>query len=127
MTQFRIRISWRDERGGAALEFALVLPVLVAVLIGGIYLANLAFASNSLHFAVQEGARCAAVKTTVCSDATTTITYAQNKYSGPRFSPTFAYAHGACGHSVSANGNFPLVTGFGTLQVPVSAAACYPA
>jgi len=57
----------RAEEGGSAVEYALILPAFITLLVGGLCLGNVAFAINSLHYAVQDAARCAAVKTTVCT------------------------------------------------------------
>jgi Flp pilus assembly protein TadG len=115
-----------DRRGGAAVEYALVLPTFITLVVGGLCAANLMFAMNSLHFAVQEAARCAAVKTTVCTNSTTTVTYARGRYSGPQISPNFTYSPSGCGHTVSATGSYPIILIAATLNVPVSASACYP-
>lgn len=116
----------RAQGGGAAVEYALVLPAFVTLIVGGLCAAQLAFAANSLHFAVEDAARCAAVKTTVCTGATTTISYAQARYSGPQISPSFSYSTSGCGHTVSASGSYPIILAAYTLNVPVSAEACYP-
>jgi Flp pilus assembly pilin Flp len=116
----------RCENGATALEYAFVLPAFITLLVGGICAANLAFAVNSLHYAVQDAARCAAVKTRVCTSSATTITYAQGRYSGPQISPTFNYSAAGCGHTVSASGSYPIILAAATIDVPISASACYP-
>jgi Flp pilus assembly pilin Flp len=123
----QVRTFRRNESGASALEFALILPIFVTMIIGGMFLADLAFASTSLHYAVQEAARCAGVKTTICSDSATTVAYAQKRYSGPDFGETFSYAKNACGHTVTATGTFVVPTGLTNLNVPLTAAACFPA
>ncbi|MGB9058454.1 MAG: TadE family protein, partial [Pseudolabrys sp.] len=57
-----------DERGTTAIEFAIVGPVFIMLLIGILYLCMCLAVVGSMHFAVEEGARCASVKTTVCTD-----------------------------------------------------------
>ena len=119
--------SWRrDQRGTTAVEFAIVAPVFIALLFGTLALCIALFLIGSLHFAVEDGARCASVKTTVCSDATTTIAYTQSRYFGPPVSPTFTYAAAACGNSVSASLNYSMNVGFTTFVIPISARACFP-
>ena len=88
--------------------------------------AGLASPVGSLHFAVEDGARCASVKTTICSDQATTIAYTQSRYLGPNVSPTFTYAAAACGQSVSASINYSMNIGFTTFVIPISATACFP-
>jgi Flp pilus assembly protein TadG len=53
----------RDERGAAAVEFALVLPILVVLAFGIIDFGRLLYTYNNLTSAVREGARFAAVQT----------------------------------------------------------------
>jgi Flp pilus assembly pilin Flp len=116
----------RAADGGTAVEFALVLPVFITLMVGTVSAANLFFAANSLHYAVQDAARCAAIKTTVCSSSTTTVAYAKDRYGGPQIAPSFAYSTDGCGHSVSAEATYPIYLGFASVDVPLSASACYP-
>ena len=119
-------IAWNDERGTTAVEFAIVGPVFIALVVGMLYLCMSLFLVGSLHFAVEDGARCASVRTSVCSDATTTVSYAQGRYFGPD-SPTFTYdANAPCGKSVSASINYVLNLGLKQVTVPITATACFP-
>ena len=115
-----------DRTGTTAVEFALVAPVLFGLLIGTIALCAGLFLIGSLHFAVEDGARCASVKTTICSDAATTIAYTQSRYLGPDVSPTFTYSAAACGKSVSATVSYSMNVGFKTFVIPISTTACFP-
>jgi Flp pilus assembly protein TadG len=115
-----------NDQGTTAVEFAIVAPVFIALLIGTLTLCVGLFLIGNLHYAVEEGARCASVKTTICSNAATTVAYAQNHYFGPDVSPTFTYAAAACGNSVSASINYSMNVGFKTFVVPISATACFP-
>jgi len=115
-----------NDQGTTAVEFAIVAPVFVALLVGTLALCVGLFLIGSLHYAVEEGARCASVKTTICSNAATTVAYTQNHYFGPNVSPTFTYAAAGCGNSVSASINYSMNVGFRTFVVPISATACFP-
>lgn len=115
-----------DEQGTTAVEFAIIAPVFIALLIGTMVLCVGLLLVGSLHFAVEDGARCASVKTTICSDAATTVAYTQSRYFGPAVSPTFTYAAAACGNSVSASISYSMDVGFRTFVVPISATACFP-
>ena len=119
------------ENGSVAAEFGLVLPLILLLTIGGIGLGSMMFAGVSLHYATEDAARCASVKTTVCPDQTALTTYATAKYKGPTLaSMTFtltAAASGTCGNQVVGAGTYQLRTGMGTVSVPMSATACYPA
>jgi Flp pilus assembly protein TadG len=122
----RLKSLHLDQQGTTAVEFAIIAPVFIALLIGTIALSIGLFLIGSLHFAVEDGARCASVKTTICSDAATTVAYTQSRYYGPDVSPTFTYATAACGNSVSASINYSMNVGFRTFVVPISATACFP-
>jgi Flp pilus assembly protein TadG len=116
-----------DQQGTTAVEFGIIAPVLIALLVGTMALCVALFLIGSLHFAVEDGARCASVKTTICSDAATTVAYTQSRYFGPNgVSPTFTYAAAACGNSVSASINYSMNVGFRTFVIPISATACFP-
>ena len=117
----------RDQQGTTAVEFGIIAPVLIALLVGTMALCVALFLIGSLHFAVEDGARCASVKTTICSDAATTVAYTQSRYFGPGgVSPTFTYAAAACGNSVSASITYSVNVLFKTLVIPISATACFP-
>jgi len=122
----RLKSLHLDQQGTTAVEFAIVAPVFIALLIGTIAVCIGLFLIGSLHFAVEDGARCASVKTTICSDAATTVAYTQSRYYGPAVSPTFTYATAACGNSVSASISYSMNVGFRTFTVPISATACFP-
>jgi Flp pilus assembly protein TadG len=117
----------RDQQGTTAVEFGIVAPVFIALLLGTIGLCVALFLIGSLHFAVEDGARCASVKTTICADGPTTIAYTQSRYLGPSgVTPTFTYAAAACGNSVSASITYSVNVLFKTLVIPISATACFP-
>ena len=121
----KLRCILADRRGVTALEFAFVAPLVITLQLGTIYVALMMFSVSALEYAVQEGARCASVQTSVCSSIASTKSYAATKYSGvgtPVFTPTTAN----CGNLVSASLSFSLKTGFDNFTVPLSAAACFP-
>ena len=116
-----------DQQGTTAVEFALVAPVFIALLVGTLSLCVGLFLIGSLHYAVEEGARCASVRKTVCSDEDTTIAYIKAHYFGPGGVPTFAYdPAAACGHSVTASITYVVDMGLKKVSVPITAAACFP-
>jgi hypothetical protein len=117
---------FKDDRGTAAVEFALVAPVFVMLAVGTFYLCLCLFLTGSLHYAVEQAARCASVNTTVCSSSSTIVSYAQSHYFGPGGTPNFNYVAAACGNSVSASMNYTLDIGLKTFTLPVSATACFP-
>jgi hypothetical protein len=118
--------AWNDERGTTLVEFAIVGPLFIGLVTGMLYICLCLFLVGSLHYAVEEGARCASVRTTVCSDATTIVSYAKSHYYGPS-TPTFTYDPAAtCGNSVSASINYVLQLGLTQVTVPIAATACFP-
>jgi TadE-like protein len=118
--------AWQDTRGTAAVEFAFVAPVFIVLVVGTFYLCLCLFLTGSLHYAVEQAARCASVKTTVCTDSSSIVSYAQNSYFGPGGTPNFTYTAASCGNSVSASMTYVLSTGFRQFTIPVSATACFP-
>jgi Flp pilus assembly protein TadG len=102
----------RDTRGTSALEFAFVGPVFLLMVIGMLYGCLMLFSMASLHYAVEEGARCASVNT-------------QTAYNGTG-SPTFTSTSPACGHAVTGSTNFSFNMGVASWTVPLSATACFP-
>ena len=116
----------RNEDGTTAVEFAIIAPVFIMLLFGTIGLCFALFLIGSLHYAVEDGARCASVKTTICSDSATTIAYTQAHYLGPNVSPTFTYASAVCGNSVTGSVSYTVNVGFRSFVIPISATACFP-
>jgi Flp pilus assembly protein TadG len=123
--EFARRIA-ADLRGGAAVEYALVLPVFVLLVLGCMGAASYGYSLAAMNYTVEETARCAAVKTTVCSNSTSIALYAKNHYSGPAISPVFTYSTAGCGNTVTATAtySFNLVPQF--KNVPISVSACRP-
>jgi len=116
--------------GSAMVEFALVLPVFLLIVIGLVYFSLLVWIHGSLQYAVEDAARCARVRTDICVDAARTATYARERYFGMG-RPSFAYSRETCGHQVTATVVAPaaeymplrlLGVGSSTLR----AAACFP-
>ena len=118
--------AWSDEQGTTAVEFAMVAPVFILLVIGLLYVCMALYAVGSLHYAVEEGARCASVRTAVCTDANATLAYTKDHYFGPSSSPIFSFAALACGNSVSASANYPMDLGLAKFTVPIRATACFP-
>ena len=124
-----LRSIYRNQEGTTAVEFAIIAPMFILLVLGTIGVCFALFLVGSLHFAVEDGARCASVKTSICQDTPTTIAYTQTRYLGPNVSPTFTPA--ACGfantgHSVTGTVNYTMDIGFRTFVIPISATACFP-
>lgn len=116
----------RRREGAVAAEFALVLPAFLALTLGSLGVCTVMYGMAALHYAVEEGARCASVKATVCGDGAAAVAYAANAYRGPSMDLTFTPSVEACGNRMTAAGVFAINTGFGAISIPISATACYP-
>jgi Flp pilus assembly protein TadG len=127
MAKFLHIARLKDSRGTSAIEFAILAPVFIGMMIGTLYMCMLLFVVGSLHYAVEEAARCSSVKTTVCSDSATTLAYARSHFNGASIlTPSFVYSTPSCGHSVTASANYIFDFGLTRTTVPISAAACFP-
>ena len=116
-----------SQHGSSAVEFALVAPILIMFIIGGMYLSLLGFTASSLRFAAQAGARCASINTTTCTNATSIQSYASSQFINlTGNTATFTTTTPVCGNRVAASVNFPLLTGISKVTVPLSASACFP-
>lgn len=116
-----------SETGTTVVEFALIFPVFVGLIVGSLYACLGLFTAGSLEYAVQKGARCASVSATNCPSSATTIAYATASYRGPVSpAPTFTYATVSCGYQVTGSVNFVFDFGLESVTAPITASACYP-
>ena len=121
-------LSRLDDRGISTMEFALVLPVFLMIMIGGMHLSMLGFTAASLHYAAEDASRCGAIQTTRCTSVTVTQTHALSKFQNiTGTTATFTASSGlACGYRVQGSVTYNLQTGLTTMSIPLSATACYP-
>ncbi len=114
------------DRGTSAIEYAIVLPVLLLFLLGIIDTGRLLWTRSTLYRAAEAAARCAAVNTVKCATPAQIQSDAASGAWGLNIAPAaFSVASQACGVEVSANYDFVFATpGFGA--VTLSASACYP-
>ncbi|HUK61626.1 MAG TPA: TadE family protein [Stellaceae bacterium] len=66
----------RDTRAGTAVEFALLVPVIIVIFLGIFEFGRAIWVQGILDYAVEQAARCASINTTTCSSTGTTQTYA---------------------------------------------------
>ncbi len=115
------------SQGTTAIEFALVLPAYVGLIVGGMYLCLGLFTATSLQYAVQKSARCASVNSTTCSSSATTVAYARSAYHGPSSpAPSFTYSTGTCGYTVSGTVNYVFDFGLKDVTFPITISSCFP-
>jgi Flp pilus assembly protein TadG len=116
------------ERGAAAIEFAIVLPVLLLCVLGLTELARAIWTQTTLNYAVQAAARCAAVDINHCG----TEAAINNYINAPGLSVTFHLTTPApkCGAQVTASLPFDwLVPAFISdplFPKTLTASACFP-
>jgi hypothetical protein len=112
--------------GTTAVEFAMVLPPFLMLLLGIMYGSLAIYTAASLHYAVEGAARCYSFMPACAGSATTTQSYAKSLYLGPG-SPTFTASTPSCGHQVNATlKNVVPGTYVAPLNVTLSATACFP-
>jgi hypothetical protein len=115
----------RDERGVAAVEFAITSPVYFLALFGLAQAGLWLWSDFSLQRAVDAAARCAAITPSTCANV---ASYAATKVVGLSVpSSAFTVATAACGAQVSAAYDVPTFTsGLGLPNITVHVKACYP-
>ena len=117
---------WRNEFGGGAAEFAIVVLPFAVLVFAIIHMSLLFYANQSLEFAAQAAARCYSVDATNCATSGAAQTFASGKYKGPNIGATFVASATGCGHTVTGSGNYSLNAVVITRSIPLSAAACFP-
>jgi len=117
---------WRDEFGGGAAEFAIVVLPFSAMIFAIIHMSLLFYANTSLQFAVEAAARCFSVDSTNCNTTGAAQTYATGRYAGPNIGATFVATATGCGHTVTGTGSYSFNAVFQTYSVPLSVTACFP-
>jgi Flp pilus assembly protein TadG len=117
---------WGDDRGTTAVEFAIIAPCVVMLLVGTVNLCLMLLSIGSMHFAVEDAARCASARPSVCANSASIVAYAQTRYFGALVSPVFTYAAAACGNQVTATITYDFNVGMFKQAVPLSATSCFP-
>ena len=125
MTRGRAQRFLVGNRGAAALEFALVAPAFLALVLGGLSVCVLLYSTVSLQDAAEHGARCFSVDTGTCGSASAAQTYAKGFYYGVG-APSFTASTPACGHQVAATVTLELAAVLANISVPLNASACFP-
>ena len=117
-----------DERGVAAVEFAVTSPVYFLMLFGLAQAGMWLWADFTLQRAVDAASRCAAILTTTCGTTSAIQTYASNNVVGLSVpSSAFSVTSASCGAQVSAAYEVPTFTsGLGLPNITVHVSACYP-
>jgi Flp pilus assembly protein TadG len=129
-------MSRRAFRGGsrnsgvAAVEFAMVLPIVLLCVLGLAEFARAIWTQATLDYAVEAAARCAAVDTNTCGTDVNIQNYAADKAPGLSFADpatTFGVTRPSCGVQVTATLPFTfLVPALLPYSPTLSAHACFP-
>lgn len=132
----------RQDSGSSAVEFALVIPGVALVVLAVFHMCFLAYATSSLHWTVEQAARCSVISKNYtsapsgdtsagCQTKALTKSYAVSIYKGPYLglstSSFTATEDSTCGgRKVTGSGTYSIPTGFVNISVPISAQACFP-
>jgi Flp pilus assembly protein TadG len=116
------------ERGAAAVEFAIILPILLVCVLGLIEFARAIWTQAALDYAVQAAARCAAVDPLTCGTVAQTQQYATTRAPGLSLpASAFTVTNPACGVQVAASLAFDfLVPELLPYSQTLNARACFP-
>lgn len=117
----------KDEHGASAVEFVLILIPMMILVFGFLNMSVMLYVFSTLHFASQDAARCASVKTDICSGTVATQAYAAGVYTGPGTGVGFVHTLDAnCGNRVTGSVVYNFSTGVTNTPVTLTANACYP-
>lgn len=126
MARTPISILAADRRGAAAIEYAIILPVLLLFMLGVMDTGRLLWSYTTLYRATEAAARCAAINTTACGSTGQIQAQASAAAWGMTIAPgAFSVANPACG--VQVNGSYDFIytmPGFSTLTL--TASSCHP-
>ena len=128
------------QRGGPAIEMAIILPVLSLMIIGTVYAGWMIFSTTMLNYAVESAARCAAVATvnsvncggnSVSAQSAATQIYAATQAMGVSVTAgdfTVTQLPNGCGWRVSVTYQFTflLPPDVGSPAYTITPTACFP-
>lgn len=119
----------RARDGNTVIEFAIIAPAFLLLLLGTMEFARLLWTQSTLQQAVEAAARCASVNTSTCDNQSDTQTYAANQTYGLTVSSNVftVTLNTACGNLVSASMPFNfVVSGLFPWTPTVKAQSCFP-
>lgn len=119
---------WRSTEGATAVEVAILAPVFVMLLFGILEGGLALWTQVGLQYGVEAAARCAAVDSTRCGNASAVAGYAAQQTFGLSVPASdFTVTTPACGDQVQASYTYQFVTlFFGTPSVTLKAQSCFP-
>lgn len=118
----------RARAGSTAVEFALIAPALFTLLFGTIEFGRMVFTQSTLHFAVEEAARCASVTPSACGTSSQIASYAASRASDTDLpASAFTASTPTCGHQVTGSVVYAFIaTALFTYSPTLTATACFP-
>lgn len=116
----------RDRRGASAVEFAIILPLLLMLVFGIMEFGRALWTQNALHYSVEQAARCATVDTTTCGTASQIASYAAGLAGAGFASSVFTATVAACGNLVAASFPIQFHIPFLNYSLTLTARSCYP-
>ena len=131
-----MRIARDERRAAVAIEYAVILPLLLTFVLGLMDTGRLLWSYTTLYRAVEVAARCAAIDPITCGNVTAIKAYAAGQAWGQHMSASsFTVTGLACGQQVGGTLNFHFFTPWFYVAVPfggantltLTARACYPA
>jgi Flp pilus assembly protein TadG len=121
----------RRARGNAAVEFALVFPLFIMLVLGIMETGRIYRVWHTIHFAVVEAARCASVNPTLCGTSAQIASYAAGQAidlalpAGKTAANVFTVTTASCGTKVTATWPYQYVAvGLFPYSVTLTASAC---
>jgi Flp pilus assembly protein TadG len=118
------------RRGAVAIEYALILPALLLLVIGIIDTGRVLWTYTTLYRATEAAARCAAIKDARCVTESQVQSYAVAQAFGLKINaPAFKVATAACGIQVKGSYDFTFAIPAFTVDlgtITLNATACYP-
>lgn len=116
-----------NRRGAIAAEFALVVPILLLLIFSIIEFGRVMWTQNVLQSAVEDAARCSALKRPECDTTAELQSYAADRAAGLPVAPeAFEVDLIACGTRVVATYSFAAIVPIVPLDFDVDARACRP-
>jgi Flp pilus assembly protein TadG len=118
----------RAEDGAGAVEFAIIVPILMSVFFGIFEFGRALWTQGVLDYAVEQAARCASINTTTCSSVSTIQTFAAAQTTPLNLATSiFTVTTPTCGHQVAASYPFAFVaTGLFSYSLTLTSTSCYP-
>jgi hypothetical protein len=120
----KLKLNRENNCGAALVEFALMIPVVMLLLIGALDLSIAQFYKSSLMFAAESAARCRAINGVVCATDEAAEVYAVSAITMPGITAgNFLIKAAPCGVQASVSFTYRSMI---LPNIPISGGVCYP-